>query len=71
MMSRDKHPPSHPDDPAQSAEPSMETDSEAIRDDLLAEEALERELLELEREAEELERARERRITLREKKDRA
>ena len=68
---KDPHPLSHPYDPAQSAEPPIETDSEAIKKDLLAEEALERDLLELEREAEELEKARERRIALREREDRA
>ena len=70
-MSRAKDPSSHPKDPAQNAEPPMQTDSEAIKKDLLAEEALERGLIELKSEAEEMEKARERRIALREKEDRA
>jgi hypothetical protein len=70
-MSRVNDPPSNPDAPAPDAEPPVETDGEAIKKDLLAEEALEKDLLELEREAEELEKARKRRIALREREDRA
>jgi hypothetical protein len=60
-MSGAQNPPSIPDESAEGQRPDFETDRQAIKEDLLEEEALDRELQELEKEAEELEKARARR----------